>query len=343
MLRGGAAWGEGALRLPVRQRAGIIRRGLGVVSADRRLADPQAMTALLDLHDAPGDLRTLRVKAQLKPGEQVRQADQRRLPPPGRAQPLVGHHDAVDIDHLLPLRRVGHRQPRRAVDQPQRMAGVQPVAKAVPRFICRQRPVVQRRRGLAGGAVADERADPPLIKQIPHRGGVLRIAPEQGLQGGEQASHTDGGGVRVAEDLQRVGMVLSGGQSLGVEGQLTEGKQGGGNALITFGGGHNMQLLCGDHGEKIAADAPQAEPGFAIVRVGQAVWLGIVDIILPGHPRPDRLVKGQLARGRERRKILAQRHPAAALDARGHLFFHPHDNRKTQQEANEDSEIAARG
>ena len=47
----------------------------------------------------------------------------------------------------------------------------------------------------------------------------------------------------------------------GVEGQLTEGKQGGGNALITFGGGHNMQLLCGDHGEKIAADAPQAEPG----------------------------------------------------------------------------------
>ncbi len=163
------------------------------------------------------------------------------------------------------------------------------------------------------------------------------------MQGGEQASHTDGGGVRVAEDLQRVGMVLSGGQSLGVEGQLTEGKQGGGNALITFGGGHNMQLLCGDHGEKIAADAPQAEPGFAIVRVGQAVWLGIVDIILPGHPSPDRLVKGQLARGRERRKILAQRHPAAALDARGHLFFHPHDNRKTQQEANEDSEIAARG
>lgn len=79
---------------------------------------------------------------------------------------------------------------------------------------------------------------------------MLRIAPEQRLQGGEQASHTDGGGVRVAEDLQRIGMVLSGGQSPGVEGQLTEGKQGGGNALIAFGGGHNMQLLCGDHGEK---------------------------------------------------------------------------------------------
>ncbi|STW23243.1 Uncharacterised protein [Klebsiella variicola] len=138
-------------------------------------------------------------------------------------------------------------------------------------------------------------------------------------------------------------MVLSGGQSLGVEGQLTERKQGGRNALIAFGGGHNMQLLCGDHGEKIAADAPQAKPGFVIVRIGQTVWLSIIHIILPGHSRPDRLVKGQLARGRERRKILAQRHPTAALDARRHLFFHPYDNRKTQQEANEDGEIAAGG
>ncbi len=136
---------------------------------------------------------------------------------PGRAQSLVRHHDAVDIDHLLPFRRVGDCQARRAVDQPKRVAGIQAIAKAVARFIHGQRPVVKRGCGLGGGVIGDQGAHLPLVKEIAYPGGMLRVSPQQGLQGVKQATHPDSGGVRFTQNFQGIRVVIGGGQPLGIE------------------------------------------------------------------------------------------------------------------------------
>jgi hypothetical protein len=52
---------------------------------------------------------------------------------------------------------------------------------------------------------------------------------------------------------------------LGVERQLPERKQGGADPLVKLIGGNDIELLCGSGRKEVASDAPEAQPGFAVV------------------------------------------------------------------------------
>ena len=138
-------------------------------------------------------------------------------------------------------------------------------------------------------------------------------------------------------------MVIRGREAFLIKRQLLQRKQGRADPLVKLIGGNDIELLCGSGRKQVASHAPEAQPGLTVAGVRQAVWLGIIHVVLPGYPRPDGLVIGQLAFCGQRREIFTERDAAAALHARRHLFLNPYHNGKAEQEPQQNSEITARG
>ena len=155
---------------------------------------------------------------------------------------------------------------------------------------------------------------------------MLRIAPQQDLQRHQQAAHIDGRtGILVCrrQRLQRVGVVKGGGQTIWLQRQRAQRLQRRTDAIVELRIGNDGELFRRDSREQVAAGAPQAEPGLVRLGVHQPVGLGVIDEILPGDTRPDRLIEGQFALLRQGRERLAQHDAVCGFDARRHLPLDP--------------------
>ena len=150
------------------------------------------------------------------------------------------------------------------------MAGIESVAKAVPLLVGSQRPVMERYRRVALGAVFNQRAGAPDAKQIADSGRVLRIAPQNGLQRRQQTTQPNCGGVGFPQNFECVRMVIRGREAFLIKRQLPQRKQGRADPLVKLIGGNDIKLLCGSDRKQIAPYAPEAQPGLTVAGICQA-------------------------------------------------------------------------